>query len=79
MISFLAVPAFTSCLFKSSSFRATPCVWSLFNRSFRIPGWPELSYTHVSNPGSHFVMAMRKTKDREGFPKDVKLEDMTDG
>ena len=76
MTSLLGTPAFNSFLFESSSFRATLRTSSLFRRSFCIPGLLEFSYTHVSNPGTHFVMAMKNTSNREGFPKDVKLSNI---
>ena len=72
-ISFLGVPSFSSCLFESSSFRATLCASSLFRRSFCIPGSFELLNIHVINPGNHPMMDMMRRSDREGFPKDVKL------
>jgi len=79
MTSFLGTPAFNSCLFEFSSFRATLRTWSLFHLSFCIPGWLEVSHIHAINPGNHFVTAMKKTSSREGFPKNVKLADQADG
>ena len=73
MISLLDTPAFNSCLFESSNFRATLRTWSLFHLSFCIPGWLEVSHIHVINPGNHFVTVMKKTSSREGFPNAVNL------
>jgi len=70
MISFLGAPSFNSFLFESSSFPATLRARSLFHRSFCIPGSLELSCSHVSNPGNHFVMDMKRRRDLEGFPMD---------
>ena len=72
-MSFLGVPSFNSCFFKSSSFRAILCASFLFRRSFCIPGLLELLDSHVSNPGNHPVREVKKTVDRVGFPNDVNL------
>ena len=79
MTSLPGEPAFNSCLFESSSFRATLPTWSLFHLSLCIPGWLEVSHIHVINPGNHFVTAMKKTSSREGFPNAVKLMNRAGG
>ena len=38
-----------------------------------------MSCIHVSNPGNRPAMEMKKTSNREGFPKDVKLGNRADG
>ena len=77
--SLLGTPAFNSCLFESSNFRAILCTWTLFHLSFCIPGLLEVSYIHVINPGNHFVMAVKRTSIREGLPKAAKLMNKIDG
>jgi len=79
MRSFLGTPAFNSCLFESSSFRAILCASALFHRRFRIPGSLELSNSHASNPGNHPVIAMKKMNNRDGTPDASKLVNGTDG
>ena len=78
MISLLDAQSFNSCIFESSSFRATQCASSLFRRSFFISDVLELLNIHVTNPGNHPETAAKKTSNRVGFPKAVKLPNRTD-
>jgi len=74
MRSLLGVPAFNSCLFESTSSRATLWASILFHRRFCIPGVLELSQSHGSNPGIHPATHIKKMNSREGTPKDMKLD-----
>ena len=79
MRSLLSAPAFNSRLFESSSSRATLCASSLFRRRFCIPGSLDLSHSHVSNPGNHPVIDMKRRNNWEGIPKAVNLVNRTGG
>ena len=72
--SFREVPSFNSCFFSSISFAATSCAYSLFFRTFTIPGLWSLSNSQVTKPfGAHLKASSTNRRFLEGMPNASKL------